>query len=225
VATEGSIKKRAYFTTNTLIENPAHCFLAITSRTPYFRRDDVADRLLIMRVERYETFRAEKALPDEVLQNRNQIMSEVVSHLQRVVQALRADQDADDSGIFRMADFAAIAMKVARHAGIETQMKAIFEKLTSKQSAFALEGDPIFELRRTWASQNPGREVTNIDLCAELAEKTKAPFSYKGNHRGFAQRMFQLRSNMEEFFLIIMRSAGGSKTFFAFTIKQEEFEP
>ena len=41
-----------------------------------------------------------------------------------------------------MADFAAFAMKVARHAGIETPMKAIFEKLTSEQSAFALEGDP-----------------------------------------------------------------------------------
>jgi hypothetical protein len=209
VATGGSIKKRAYFTTNKLVEIPAHCFLAITSRTPHFRRDDVADRLLIMKVERYETFRAEKALLDEVLQNRNHIMSEVVRHLQGFVQALRAEQDADDSGIFRMADFAAFAMKVGRHAGVETQLKAIFEKLTSEQSAFTLDGDPIFELLRTWASQNPGREVTNKDLCAELAElaeKTKAPFSYKGNHRGFAQRMFQLRSNLEEFFLITVRS-------------------
>jgi hypothetical protein len=187
----------------------------------------VADRLLIMKVERYETFRAEKALLDEVLQNRNQIMSEVVRHLQRIVQALRAEQDADDSGIFRMADFAEFAMKVARHAGIETQMKAIFKKLTSEQSAFALEGDPIFELLRTWASQNPGREVTNKELCAELtelAEKTKAPFSYKGNHRGFAQRMSQLRSNLKEFFLITVRSAGGNKTFFTFTLMQEESE-
>jgi hypothetical protein len=126
-----------------------------------------------------------------------------------------------------MADFAAFAMKVARHVGVEAQMKAIFDKLTSEQSAFTLDGDPIFDLLRTWASQNPGREVTNKDLCAEpaeLAEKTKAPFSYKGNHRGFAQHMRQLRSNLEEFFLISVRSAGGNKTFFTFTLKQEEYE-
>jgi hypothetical protein len=228
VATGGSIKKRDYYTTNTLVEIPAHCFLAITSRTPHFRRDDVADRLLIMKVERYETFRAEKALLDEVLQNRDRIMSEVVRHLQRVVQALQAEQEADDSGIFRMADFAAFAMKVARHAGIETQMKAIFEKLTSEQSAFALEGDPIFELLRTWASQNQGREVTNKDLCTELtevAEKTKVEFPYKGKVRAFAQRMSQLRSNLKEFFIITERPAGGHKTLFSFTPKQEEFEP
>jgi hypothetical protein len=155
-------------------------------------------------------------------------MSEVVRHLQRVVQALRADQDADDSGIFRMADFAAFAMKVARHAGIEIQMKAIFEKLTSEQSAFALEGDPIFELLRTWASQNPGREVTNKDLCAELtevAEKAKVAFPYKGNHRGFAQHMSQLRANLENFFVITKRKVGGNKNLFSFTLKQEEYEP
>jgi hypothetical protein len=145
-----------------------------------------------------------------------------------VVLALRTDQDADDSGIFRMADFAAFAMKVARHAGIEAQMKAIFEKLTSEQSVFALEGDPIFELLRTWASQNAGREVTNKDLCAELAElaeKTKVTFSYKGNHRGFAQRMSQLRANVKEFIMITERPAGGRKTLFTFTLKQEEYEP
>jgi hypothetical protein len=222
-ATGGLIKKREYYTTNTLVEIPTHCFVAITSRTPQFRRDDVADRLLIMKVERHETFRAEKALLDEVLQNRNQIMSEVVRHLQRVVQALRAEQDADDSGVFRMADFATFAMKVARHVGIERQMKAIFEKLMSEQSAFALEGDPIFELLRTWAAQNPGREVTNTDLgaeLAELAEKKKVDFPYIGKVRAFAQRMSQLRSNLKEFFTITERPAGGHKTLFTFTLKQ-----
>jgi hypothetical protein len=154
-------------------------------------------------------------------------MSEVVRHLQCMVQALRTDQDADDSGIFRMADFAAFAMKVARHAGIEAQMKAIFEKLTSEQSAFALEGDPIFALLRTWASQNPGREVTNKDLWAELtevAEKTKVEFPYKGRDRAFAQRMSQLRSNLKEYFIITERPAGGHTTLFTFTLKQEEYE-
>jgi hypothetical protein len=228
VATGGSIKKREYYTTNTLVEIPAHCFLAITSRTPQFRRDDVADRLLILKVERYETFRSENTLLDEVLQNRNQIMSEVVHHLQQVVQALRTGHDADDAGAFRMADFAAFAMKVARHAGVEAQVTAIFDKLTAEQSAFTLEGDPIFELLCAWTSQNSGREVTNKVLCAELAElaeKGKVAFPYQGKHRAFAQHMFQLRSNLKEFFLITARPAGGNTTLYTFTYKQGIDEP
>jgi hypothetical protein len=107
-------------------------------------------------------------------------------------------------------------------------MKAILDKLTSEPSASSLDGEPTLKLLRTWAFQNLGREVTNQDLCAglaELAEKTKVTFPYKGNHRGFAQHMSQLRSNLERVFLITERSAGGRKTFFTFTLKQEEYEP
>jgi len=225
VATGGSIKKRELYTTNKMVEIPTHCFLAITSRTPQFRRDDVADRLLIMKVQRFDAFTSEKALLAELLQHRQQIMSEVVYHLQEVVRALRAGQGTDDSGAFRMADFADFAMKVARYAGVEDQVKVIFTKLTYEQSAFTLEGNSIFELLSAWAPQNAGREVTNADLCKELAElarKEGTIFSYEGKTRAFAQVMSHVRSNLEEFFIITERSAGGRKTFFTFTPRQEE---
>jgi hypothetical protein len=124
-----------------------------------------------------------------------------------------------------MADFADFAMKVARHVGVEAELQVIFDKLTSEQSAFTLEGEPLFELLCDWASQNAGREVTNKTLCAELAElaeKTKAAFPYEGRHRAFAQHMSQRRPNLQEYFLITERSAGGRKTFFTFTLKQED---
>jgi hypothetical protein len=49
----------------------------------------------------------------------------------------------------------------------------------------SVEGDPIFELLRMWAAQNPGREVTNTDLSAELAElaeKRKVEFKRVSHH-------------------------------------------
>jgi hypothetical protein len=205
-----------------MVEIPTHCFLAITSRTPQFRRDDVADRLLIMKVQRFDAFKSEKSLLTELLQNRQQIMSEVVYHLQEVVRALRAGQGIDDSGAFRMVDFADFAMKVARYAGVEEQVKVIFTKLTHEQSAFTLESNSIFELLSAWAPQNVGREVTNADLCkqlAELAKKEGTIFSYEGKTRAFAQVMSHVRSNLEEFFIITERPGGGRKTFFTFTPK------
>jgi hypothetical protein len=72
VATGGMLKRRKYYTTNQLIEYPITAFVAVTSRTPYFRREDVADRLLLFHVERLETFGAESALLGELTAHRNQ---------------------------------------------------------------------------------------------------------------------------------------------------------
>jgi hypothetical protein len=141
------------------------------------------------------------------------------------VRALRERQGTDESGVFRMADFADFAIKVARHAGVEEQVGAIFTKLAHEQSAFTLEGNSIFELLSTWAPQNAGREVTNANLCKELAELAKKDgtiFSYEGKIRAFAQVMSHVRSNLEEFFIITERQGGGRKTFFTFTPRQEE---
>ena len=54
IATGGTLKRRAYYTTNSLVDYPVECFLAITSRSPNFRRDDNADRSLMMKVKRFE---------------------------------------------------------------------------------------------------------------------------------------------------------------------------
>ena len=43
VATGGTLKRREYYTTNKLVEYPITAFVGITSRTPHFRREDVAD--------------------------------------------------------------------------------------------------------------------------------------------------------------------------------------
>jgi hypothetical protein len=58
-----------------------------------------------------------------------------------------------------------------------------------------------------------------------VAEKAKVAFPHKGNHRGLAQHMSQLRSNLENFFVITKRKVGGNKNLFSFTLKQEEYEP
>ncbi len=225
IATGGSIKKRELYTTNRLVEIPVRCFLVIASRTPHFRRDDVTDRLLIMKVDRFTNFKPEKILLAEVIQNRDQIMAEVIHQLQEVVRTLRDGRDADYSGVFRMGDFADFAVKVARHAGEEEQVKAIFSKLIREQSSFTLENDPVFDLLWAWAANNRGREITNADLCrelADLAEKTGIPFRYKGKARAFAQRMSNLRANLSEFFIITERPAGARKKLFTFMPKLEE---
>ncbi len=226
VSTGGLIKKRVLYTTNKLIEIQTHCFLAINSRSPHFRRGDVADRLLIINVERYQSFQKEGRYLDELIKSRSLIWHEVLSYLQEVIQALQTHQDYIVNGNFRMADFYDFAIKIARSAGFEEEVRSIFDLLTSEQSYFMLEGDHIFELLTKWAAeeQNQGHEVTNADLCkelADLADKEKLNFVYKGNVRSFAQRMNNLRPNLEKFFVINSRSGGGRKMYLTFKPKSD----
>ena len=63
VAATGSlIQRRRLYTTNEAVVYRPRCFLAVTSRDPRFRRDDVADRLILLNVERLQQFDEESGL-------------------------------------------------------------------------------------------------------------------------------------------------------------------
>ncbi len=226
-ATGGSVKKRELYTTNRLVNFPIHCFIGITSRTPEYRRDDVADRLLIMKVERLKGFISERILLSGVMDSRNKIMSEVVSHLLEIVRALKSHGQVIESISFRMADFARFATVLAQYAGIEEKVKIIFEKLSTEQFEFANEGDPIEDLLLKWASipQNQGREVSANTLnkeLAELAEKEGMAFPYKGNVQGFAQRLNNLWSHLGSNFESTKREGKSRKKLYSFKPRKEE---
>lgn len=227
VATGGTIKKRELYTTNKFVEFPTRCFLILTARTPHFRREDVASRLLLMRVARIESFVSETKLLQEVLDNRDNIMTEVVYHLQEIVRALRDEHGNDYSSTFRMGDFADFAIKVARQMGVENELLCIFEKLSQEQSEFTLEDDSIFELLKLWVPDDgkTSREVTNTLLCMELAvlaDKNGLEFSYEGRTRSFAQRISNILPSLQEFFTITERRGKSNRLFRSFTRKDEK---
>ena len=63
----------------------ADCFLALTSRTPQFKRDDVADRTVILTVARPGEFIPESVLNVEVQNDRNALMSAIFAQLNEVI--------------------------------------------------------------------------------------------------------------------------------------------
>ena len=227
VATGGTIEKRMLYTTNTVAKHPVHCFLSITSRTPHFKRDDVADRLLIMKVSRYNSFKAPEKVLSEVIDHRNDIMTEIAYQIQEILHALQSDNHDCDADSFRMADFGEFALRIAHYCGMADQVRQILKKTTTEQSAFTLEGDPIYEYLEEWVNNNQGKEVTSAELCGELtrmAEKKNTKFPYADNGRGFAQKFAHLKPNLSEFFEITERTAGGRKKVYAFWHKQKASE-
>jgi len=95
VSTGQTIQKRELYSDMKLLKFDTKTFLGVTSRTPQFTRDDVADRLLCINFKRIkdekgdDCFIPENDLIQGVLDNRNQIISYIMLELQKILKALK----------------------------------------------------------------------------------------------------------------------------------------
>lgn len=225
-ATGGSVKRRNYYTTNDMVEFPITAFLGITSRTPHFRREDVAERLILFLVSKYEKFIAESELLDRVDRNRNRIMTEVVHLLQDVLKALEAQPAGIHQTTFRMADFGDFALRISHHQGWGEDMVSLLERLGAEQADFALEDDPLVGLLRRWLQRerNVGREVTAKKLHEDLqflASRHKVAFLYQDG-RAVAQRLLHIKNMLRHHFVFTERLGSGNKKLYSFRLRTTE---
>jgi hypothetical protein len=198
-ATGGTVSKRVLYTTNTSVDYPVNCFLGITSRTPHFRRDDVADRLLVCRVKRFEGegFVAEAALDARTLRQRDRIMTSVVRRLQECIAALKQTEGRQYHCRFRMADFGTFALRLADARGERQAAEDLLDRLAADQSAFALDANTLPDLLLRWLEEptNRGRAVTAAELhkdLARIAERDRVEFDCKSG-----KSLAQYLTNME----------------------------
>jgi hypothetical protein len=201
-ATGGTVSKRKLYTTNMLVDYPIDCFVGITSRTPYFQRDDVADRLLVFHVRRFGEgeFIAESELLAGVLKDRDRIMTVVLRQLQQAIRALKETATRVYKTSFRMADFATFVLRIADVGGNRAVIEDMFDRMGDEQAAFTLDGDTLVEALNLWLKneKNHRREMTAAGLhkeLAQLAEAEKVEFAYKSS-RSLAQRLSNTEHNL-----------------------------
>lgn len=176
-ATGGQITLRKLYTTNETETFRPRCFLALTARTPRFRREDVADRLLLFRVERLQEFRPERELIDGIAAHRNEVLSAILNDLNEIVRALRSSEP-DDHVRFRMADFGTMAVFLARTADGEEgadAVRSILAKMEEEQGDYAVEDEPLYHALGLWLERegNTGRALTTRELFEELSRTAK----------------------------------------------------
>jgi hypothetical protein len=170
VATGGTIKRRSYYTTNRLVEFKLKAWLAITSRTPHFRREDVADRLLPIHVERFSGFTAMADLKADIVKDRNLLMTAMVHDVQKALRGLTRHRRERMVTSYRMADFGQFALKVSGALGFGGDVADVLRRLGLEQQTFAMQNEPLFEFLDQWLAKkdNDGRELTTGTLYLEL---------------------------------------------------------
>ena len=182
VSTGTEYSTRRLYETNKEATFVPHCFIALTARTPRFRREDVSSRLLIFRMDRLKIKRREKEILDQVVKMRDDLMSDYVRMLNRVVANSFREVEGLDQSI-RLADFASLAAWIGEGLGpgMGEKVVAILNKLSHSQRRFAIEEDNLVLALKIWTSRtdkpvgqlavdvpNSTRRVTPTALAAEL---------------------------------------------------------
>jgi hypothetical protein len=173
VATGAGIDQRELYTTNALHREVPRCWLSLTSRDPPHRRDDVADRTLVFRVERVEDgFVAMGDYLQQVTAHRPLLWSTYLDNLQAIVAEYR-DRDTNTmSADHRMADWAIFAHIVGDALNI-TDIEALLNTIQTERATFALENEPWAQVLGDWVNSNPETAATWLS-AAELADKVES---------------------------------------------------
>jgi len=176
VATGGSISRRRLYTTGDLAVFPLACFLAMTSHTPHFKRDDIAERLLVLGTARVKDFRSESSLHENVLSARGALWWEVLQELNRIVKQLRTRRACKPITEHRMADFANFglsALQMKEHKAWRTALKA----LETSRAHFMLEKDRVVPALCTWLAKQSSEtgEMSATDIHKAMRGKLGIP--------------------------------------------------
>jgi len=202
-ATGQVISRRKLYTTADVQEIRPRCFVALTARTPHFRRDDVADRLLVVRLDqRQGTFRPESELLMDVTgEARQRLWGALLAELNDDVAYLNRERWPRFSD-FRMADWASLAGALAKRRGWGAEFAEAIDLMTREQTEFALEDDWLPPVLESWLETRDGntKALTGRELYDEL---TKTAGSngldfFAKSARGLGQHIAYIQGSLEQ---------------------------
>jgi|GEM_PF-1635452 len=199
---------RRLYTNNDLGTVIYRCWVAITARTPdTLRRDDLADRLLIVPVARIDEHarRRESSFLAEAMSLRSAFWGELLTQLNTVVASIRREGVPTESTM-RMADFEALGRAIARANEQEADWERVVKEWGSQSSQFLLEDSLLTEALDTWL-QNPGHRGLRLDsrtlfqeLGTTLFGTNRPDPAWPRSSRSFGRTLKALRRSLQSRF-------------------------
>jgi len=204
VATGAAVQLRELYTTSDLAQFSPDCWLSITSRDPPFRRDDVADRTLVFRVERLDENAEEFIGVGDYLRQvelyRDVIWSAYLDNLNEIVAEYRQTETENMSSSHRMADWAIMARVVSNSLDV-ADVDDLLQTMETERATFALENDPLAQLIGEWIDNQP-TDAAKWRTAGELLDRLQElPEEWPGmvehtSAAGLGSRLVQVRNEL-----------------------------
>ena len=195
-ATDGGQEKRRLYTDADRIYLRARSWVIITSANPTFAADGgLADRLLVVRLDRLKKETAESSLSDEIAAVRDAGLSWMATMIHRAL----ADTTPVPKGLNRRhPDHALTAFRIGRAMGMGPETIAALRAAEADKSNFNLENDALGSVLIEMAEQTTG----GLDgTAAELVEDIKNFDPYwveKLSAKSFGKRVAKLWPHLEQ---------------------------
>lgn len=141
-ATGGIIERRTLYTNSVIHDIEILCNIALSSRTPHFRRPDVADRSLLTELRPLKRKMSDPAFKRFVLERRTGAVWYMFQCIQHSLQGADKPSDetmADIDRNFRMVGWAEDAISLGLPGINERQWKLVFWRQAKEKADFVLE--------------------------------------------------------------------------------------
>lgn len=207
-AASSDIIKRRLYTDNDSFIQRRQAILGITAHNPKFGREDVADRLLIISFERLKSFLPEKFILDTIGNYRSRIWMSIIRDVQKVLAT--SPPTIHDLPQFRIEDFAALGIRIARGLGLEDDFKASLGQVYLEQRLFSLEEESIL----VGAMQNYAAKcktkgtlpwLTPADMWSELSLSSVDPMMFNRTYKNavtLARKVWAMQESLKTVFFI-----------------------
>lgn len=205
------------------------CWIAVTARTPdVLRRDDLADRLLILPLNRIsdDERRRESLFLNEIDELRNSWWGDILTNLNAVVRELQ-NGGLPSTSELRMADWEALGRVMSIQSGKLDLWEEIVKDLKRAQNNFLADGEIVIEAIDTWlnskssslmnSDSNVERWVTARELYTEaqqlLFNGNKPDSDWPRSVKAFSRRLNGLKSVLENRYDMISRISRGNRQY------------
>jgi len=227
LATGVEMQMRTYYTNKDLTLVKFRTWIAVTARQPdTLKRDDLADRLLIFKLERIkdEQRMREGHFLDAIAATRNRWWGALLNLLNQIVAYLR-NNDLPATSSLRMADWEVFGRAVSQMMGKAEEWRVIVTELKKAQGEFLAE-DVIVEAIQKWLENpaNVNRRVLARDLYAEceaiLFKGNKPDSDWPRSVMSFVKRL----QNVSEYLKIefgMITTMERHRTWYIFTGSEE----
>lgn len=214
----GDRKRKRYSDTDYVNVRPEG-LIAVTSRNPTtFRRDDLADRCLVLRLDRRVGDFAGSEIFDDVRAARPKMFAEYLCRLNMVVARLRDMERRRHA--HRLADFAQLAHAVGEGSlgASPDDVAAWLRAAEAEREALTLESDPLIIALDRWMPEGIGHSVTAAELYAALARRAgDAGVKWYDNARALASRISNIGPAIENRYNVVIHRSPSHAGVFRYT--------
>jgi hypothetical protein len=223
LSTGFKVEVRKMYSNMEMFQADPIAYLAMNSMTQgLYKRPDVASRLLIFRTKRIANFIPAQILEQNILDNRDEILSEVFNNLAGILRFI--DDKFSYFGNFRMADFANIGYKIATYFGREKEFEIILNIMSKEQNELPMEDNPLIDILDKWLNSKSVLApiyISTGELYGQLkkvADDSNLFFPFKSSV-SFGRAMQSTFENLKDIYNIQNKRGGGNKILWLITYK------